>query len=181
MSHKTDNRQITRQRGAALITSLVILLVLTVLGISAMQNSSLQEKIVGNLHDSDLAFQAAETALTSAENDLSAIPSSPLAPNNNVYTRDYFITNYPPYGLRASANDTATIWNANNATTISAIIPNVSYPPKYIIQFEQFVPDDLDPRTAAQGKGRYYYRITGRGAGTSSNSAVLLQEIYARR
>jgi type IV pilus assembly protein PilX len=54
------------QRGAALITSLVILLVLTAIGITALSTTSLEQKMATNLQDFNRAFQAAETGLKHA-------------------------------------------------------------------------------------------------------------------
>lgn len=56
-----------QQRGAALIIGLIMLLILSLLGVAAMSNISLQEKMTGSLLDRNRAFQAAETALRRAE------------------------------------------------------------------------------------------------------------------
>lgn len=57
----------TRQRGAALVVGLVLLVVVTLVGVGAMQTTTLQEKMAGNLRDSNLSFQAAEAALRHCE------------------------------------------------------------------------------------------------------------------
>ena len=58
------NRQIKytakSQQGAALVVSLMILLVMTLIGITAMSSSNLEEKMAGNSRDMMLAFQAAD-------------------------------------------------------------------------------------------------------------------------
>ena len=58
------------QKGAVLIFSLVILLVMTWLGISAMGSSKLDTKMASNNQCQLESFQAAETALVIAENKL---------------------------------------------------------------------------------------------------------------
>ena len=55
------------QRGAALITALLLLVVLTILGISVMQMSRVQEKMAGNTRDINVGFETAEGALRNAE------------------------------------------------------------------------------------------------------------------
>jgi len=50
-----------KQTGAALITSLVILVILTLLGITAMKSSTTQELIVGNLQESLISQDCANT------------------------------------------------------------------------------------------------------------------------
>ncbi len=47
-----------RQLGAVLIVSLLLLLVMTLLGVTAMQSNMLQEKMAGNFWSRNLAFQA---------------------------------------------------------------------------------------------------------------------------
>ncbi len=56
-----------QQSGIALVIALVFLLVLTILGVTAMQTSTLQERMSGNVRDRNLAFQFAEEALRDAE------------------------------------------------------------------------------------------------------------------
>lgn len=55
------------QRGAALVVSLIILLIMTLLGVSSMQNTTLEERMAGNMRDQNLAFQSAEAALIEGE------------------------------------------------------------------------------------------------------------------
>ena len=52
---------IQKQSGAILMVGLLILVVLTIIGISAINSSILGEKITGNQRDKDLSFQAAES------------------------------------------------------------------------------------------------------------------------
>ena len=56
------------QEGFVLIVGLVILGLLTMLALSGMRDSTIQEKMAGASRDSGLAFQAAESALRDAEN-----------------------------------------------------------------------------------------------------------------
>jgi type IV pilus assembly protein PilX len=55
-----------RQSGAVLIVSMIILVVLTLLGVTAMNTTSLQERIASNTQEQVHAFQAAETGLNQA-------------------------------------------------------------------------------------------------------------------
>ena len=58
---------ISRQRGVVLVTGLIFLVILTLLGVTAMQTTILEERMAGNLRDENLAFQAAEAALREGE------------------------------------------------------------------------------------------------------------------
>ncbi|MCB1865625.1 MAG: hypothetical protein KDG50_09345 [Chromatiales bacterium] len=56
-----------RESGAVLITALLILVILTVLGISATGDSTLEERMAGNYRDQMSAREAAEMGIRSAE------------------------------------------------------------------------------------------------------------------
>ena len=56
------------QNGSALILSLLLLLVMTMLGITAMSTSTLEEKMSANDRNQKVAFQNAELTLVQAEN-----------------------------------------------------------------------------------------------------------------
>ena len=56
-----------KQAGAALITSLIFLTVLTLLGMSTLGTALLESRMAGNARDRNLAFQAAEAGLRDAE------------------------------------------------------------------------------------------------------------------
>lgn len=58
------------QRGSALIMGLIMLLVITMIGLTAMQTTTQQERMAGNLRDRNIAFQAAEAALRRGEEAL---------------------------------------------------------------------------------------------------------------
>ncbi len=53
----------SEQRGAALVVGLILLMVLTVLGISSMNTATLELAMAGNTQHHQEAFQAAETGI----------------------------------------------------------------------------------------------------------------------
>lgn len=53
----------SRQKGAALMMALVILLIMTLIGLSALQTSTLDMKIVANMKENISAYHNAETGL----------------------------------------------------------------------------------------------------------------------
>lgn len=59
---------IQRQQGVALFLSLIMLLVLTVLGVSSFQNSHIQERSAGNARLQAVAFEAAAAGASNAIN-----------------------------------------------------------------------------------------------------------------
>lgn len=61
---RVNNQQ---QKGAVLIIALIFMLILSLIGVSSMQGTTLQEKMSGNLRDQYSAFNAAEAALREGE------------------------------------------------------------------------------------------------------------------
>jgi type IV pilus assembly protein PilX len=60
------------ERGAALIVSLIVLLVLTLIGVAGMNSSILQERMAVNAQNMNRAFQAAESSVSTLNNELAA-------------------------------------------------------------------------------------------------------------
>ena len=60
------SRPPSAERGAVLIVSLILLAVLTLLGLSTMSTTSLEERMAANTQESARAFQIAETGLARA-------------------------------------------------------------------------------------------------------------------
>ena len=69
----TPGGRFPKQRGAVLIISLIVLLLMTLIGVTSMQNSNLQERMAGNTLEMNRAFQAAEMALRQAEANLTEL------------------------------------------------------------------------------------------------------------
>ncbi|HSN72358.1 MAG TPA: PilX N-terminal domain-containing pilus assembly protein, partial [Steroidobacteraceae bacterium] len=64
---KTSARSLHgRQRGAALIIGLVLLLILTLLAVAGMNTATLELQMAGNEQYQQRAFEAAETAIEQA-------------------------------------------------------------------------------------------------------------------
>jgi Tfp pilus assembly protein PilX len=68
---KTLNASPARQRGATLVIALLVLVLIMMIGITAVSTSDTQFKLAGNLQFQDSALNNAETAVTAAENWLS--------------------------------------------------------------------------------------------------------------
>lgn len=63
---------IGQQRGIALITGLILLIVVTIIGLSGARNATVQERLASNTLDRSLGFHAAEAALRAAESAISS-------------------------------------------------------------------------------------------------------------
>ncbi len=115
------------QRGAALVVGLVLLLVMTLLGISGLTANTLDLAMSGNTQFSQDAFQAAESAIE-AELGMGPLPdtnvpraSGPFSFANNVTataTTTFGATQMPPpgYSLTEFQADHYTIVSTGNSS-----------------------------------------------------------------
>ncbi len=169
-------RSSTQQQGAALVTSLIILLILTVLGVTAMSGSSLQELMAGNFRDQTLSFQATESALSDAERTIESWTIQPLPDDtgsNGVFNPDLF-------GVFEDKAFDASVWASGTVYSQAGALP-VSQDPVYIIEEVDFVGSSADYRDQVKRAGVVFYRITSRGTGSSDNSVTMLQTTYGKR
>lgn len=66
-----------RQRGVALVIALVVLLILTIIGVSALVSTALEGMMAGNVQEQNRAFQAAEAGIDAALVNPNSYISSP--------------------------------------------------------------------------------------------------------
>lgn len=57
------------QQGVSLLVAMVILILVSLLGVTALKNASVEEKMSANLYQKNLTFQASESAVESTIND----------------------------------------------------------------------------------------------------------------
>ena len=67
MSHEPQ-MTLTNQRGVVLIISLVVLLILTILGSTALKSTIVQEKMVGFARNKQISLDSSEAGLRVGEN-----------------------------------------------------------------------------------------------------------------
>lgn len=70
---------IHRQRGAALVVVLVLLLVMTLLGLASLRGTVMEERMSASLLDRSLSFQAVEAALREGEALAATKPTPPAS------------------------------------------------------------------------------------------------------
>jgi len=179
-----------RQQGVSLITTLLFMIAAMVLGVSAIGINAMQERMVGNSKDRDLAFQAAEAALRDAETDVSLNidQSAGFSDSCNAGLCTVPSQRPTPSSLPAEQQPGFS-WDPSGgkvrlygAATLSTPFPGVLSQPVYIIENLGRLPpapgdsaadDDLHPR--------FTYRITVRATGARAETVVLLQSIFFRR
>lgn len=168
------------QSGAALIVSLVILLVLTIIGVTAMQGTTLEERMAGNLRSHDLAFQAAAAALRNGENTLAGLGAKPDPVDGSSTACSSTPCVYTQQSL-SELNDKSDDWWQNYGLSFSGNnLPNVAKQPRYVLQTHGYRRDTFRVGHS-RATGTTLYRITAHGIGGSANARVTLQSVYAKR
>lgn len=85
------------ERGAVLIVALLFLVMLTLLGVTAMTSTTMEERMAGNSRDAGIAFQAAEAALRDGRRDLFCYPNLNCIanhPGRGIPSTWHFNTNF---------------------------------------------------------------------------------------
>lgn len=182
------------QDGAILITALLILLLLTLFGISTMDTNILEEKMAGNMRDRNSAFQSAESALRVAENWLAWLSTQTTTPdisNANIWAVKALdaaldTSNDIPWWKEVNPDNGLPIfkdqdwWDAN-AVTVSG---DDELPDGTLASQPAYVIEKLPPSPTGLGAGEsleaadVYLQITARGVGGSPNTVVVLQSVY---
>jgi len=157
------------QSGAALMVALVMLLVLTVLGVTAIRTTTLQEKMAGNMRDANLAFQAAEASLRDGETLVRGAVLPPFDGTNGLLQVE------PDAGR-------PEFWSTYNwaNSRVTAGVNYVAAPPNYVVE-------ELPPVPVEGGSERFgplpdvgFYRVTARGFGGTTDAVSILQTVYRR-
>lgn len=179
------------QAGAALVVALILLVVMTLLGLSSVRTVSTGERMTANTFDRGLAFQATEAALRLGES-VAQLQADAVPPN----------AGFDALGVHADVNSSCSASPCVNGLCSqpdkdcperwrdSAFegwkdaaglgLTSLATTPQYIVEFlgGDFPCNVENPDTGAQDCNRYRVTARSRGAG-SDRSLVILQSIYA--
>lgn len=175
---RRETRVLRKQRGVVLIVGLLLLLVLTMLGVTAMRGALLEERMTGNVQDNTVALQAAEAALREGE----LLLQQPTLPN--FEGTDGFYP--PPAPPPAPALWKVMDWEDDGAARIYVGFDDAPESlsratARYFIEEQPLVVgpgESLSADTPVDEIG--FYRITARGVGISGNTVAVLQSTYKR-
>ncbi len=167
-----------------------------VLGVSVLSINVMQERMVGNTKDRDLALQAADAALRDAEQDLRTTTPpaaafrddctgglcTPPSQRAGAGLPSPLPVYHPSFGFDW-ANAART--RAYGTATGAAAYPGVAQQPRYVIERLALLAAAPGIDSVALGGGAaapgVAYRITVRAVGARADTAVLLQSIYSMR
>jgi len=181
-------------RGFSLIVILLMMVALAMLALGAMNSSIIQERMVGNARDRQVALQAAESAIRDAEIDIEV----------NLNAASGFAVGCAN-GLCISPSDTADnprsapLWQGIDWTTARAygsrtgatalLGPDnvaLAAQPRYFVENLPVLPP-LPGESAGIGGGSTpaprarAYRITVQASGIRPTTVVMLQSVYVKQ
>lgn len=165
------------QKGIALVTGLIFLVVLTLISVAAMKSTSLEERMAGNARDQSIAFQAAEAAVREAMKSL----------GTGVPPASGFVAGCAA-GL-CESDPVTPVWTtitANNEWTSSKTLAYTGTPltiqPRYIIELivGSSIPSGESASEGAGSSGTLVssYRVTARGWGMTDKTQATLQSTF---
>jgi len=192
------------QRGIALVISLMLLLMVMLLGVSAAQLCLQGEKAARGERDRDVAFLAAEDALADAEQDIAGgakgagdpARTEAFGPESESFAND--CADGAAAGLRArAATGKPPVWQvvdlsgaedggactATHGAYTGAVMPTGQgflpfKKPRYVI--ERMECHQAGDDASADATSRYCYRVTVIGFGAKSGTEVVLQSVFSK-
>ena len=175
--------RIQKQGGVALVVSLIILVSLTMLGLTAIQRTTTDLSMAGNQRETGLMFQAAEVGLVSAENfiDDSTTNADFNKPDEGMHT---VLANDPSWDGPDYFD--ATTWA--NKSTLALTSLDAYEQPRFMIEY---LGDRSQNALASVNIGGGYgsqqtgeivsiYRSTSRGVGLTGNSVRYVQSYFGK-
>lgn len=180
-----------QQHGSALIVALVFLLAMTLIGVTAMRDTTQQESMAGNARQRNLAFQAAEAGLRAGEDILqgATVPASSSWGSCTGYCK-------PPTDETTLSKDVVELWmnycwivgtGCTTARSIEYTGSTLTTSSAQLSAKPRFVIEELPRVTVPGGSAKFgqlpdvgYYRVTARGVGGATDAVVILQTTYRR-
>lgn len=177
--YRSKTSPFTKQASAGIVLPIVLifLVIMMLLGVTAIRNVTLEEKMSANARSQNLAFQAAEQALRACELKLQSVnltgmtilPTGPIPVGSPNAGKNYWevpgnwTNNAVSFDVPESASEVALKSKRGGK-------PLVDSRPRCMVEALSKVVSTVN---VADQKEQF--RITARGVGASANSVVILQ------
>lgn len=197
-----------KQQGALILVTLIILLVVSLLGMSSVDSTGLEMQMSSNSRLQQQTFEAAEYTLSWVENNLATTGYFSLASVTNdtdpaggedgvcgtacftsACTNGYcFNGTYAPGALwdtcalsvpATEPNADAALWADGSGKHRTLAIPNTSITAKYIIEFGCYTAKDPAQDINLVGNQARVYKITAYVVGEGGGARVMLRSAVA--
>lgn len=183
------------QRGVALISAMLLLIIITILALSMFRSFPTQEKIAGNVREKERAFHAANSALQFAEywlmNNVAAgdviCGTQAVLLNGNlgegqICSNALYALPPQPAGLVASVSAVPWIFNGTqigtqytpNGMNVAGQAATTAHDSSYFLPPVYYIAD-LGGAGDAQGE---VYQIDAYAYGGSANTVAVVESVY---
>lgn len=174
-----------RERGAAMVIALIMLLVLTLLATASGRMTLMEERMTGNTQDRNIAFQVAEAGLRAGEGQAQL----PTLPNFDANQNGLYVPAAPgavPVWEAVDWSDENDVMMYEDAEAVPELLGDA---PGMLSQAAVSLVIEQLPRIATPGESlvaddsvddALFFRVTSRGVGVSGNANVTLQTTFKR-
>jgi type IV pilus assembly protein PilX len=177
----------SQQRGVVLFVALILLLILSLLGVTAARMQTTEERMARNEENRQIGAEAAEAALRAAEGGLTSgvyTPSEFAGNANGFYElnpANGSVLQGPPAFNWSTPGAAITYPDPANPMPVLTL-PTAAQSPKYIIESLPAVAMPGDSITQVQYAAPVspvtVYRITANATGADASSTTILQSIF---
>jgi len=174
--------RINTQQGVALVVSLIILVSLTMLGLTSIQRTTTDLAMAGNQREIGLMFQSAEVGLRTAETRVTTSNTNSDFDNPSVGLHTVRASDATYFSPDYFSN---TAWTTQSTSALTTL--NAFEQPRYMVEF---LGDRSQNALASGNIGGYgsqqtgktvsIYRSTARGAGLTGNSYRFVQSYFGK-
>jgi len=181
----------SQQRGVVLFVALILLLILSLLGVTAARMQTTEERMARNEDNRQIGAQAAEAALRAAETGLTTgvYAASQFSANaNGLYELNPSVSSGilwgPPAFIWSTVGAAITYSPTDPLNPMPALtsLPAAAQSPQYVIENLPAVamPGDSinQVQYSAPTSPVTVYRITASGVGADSSTTTILQSIF---
>jgi type IV pilus assembly protein PilX len=175
--------------------ALIMLLMLTIIGVTSMSSGNLQEVMARNMLDRNYAFQAGESGLRDAEfdveNNMTAGAGFDASCTNGLCLPPASTTDPPVWESVVDWDDASLTrdfgeYTADDENYKNTLKKSLAAAPRYIIEYNDIACDPTVPGEELTSFGSApvkfdKYRITSQATGRSSQARIRLQSTYRKR
>jgi type IV pilus assembly protein PilX len=190
------------EQGFVLVTSLVFLVVITLLAVSAINSSTIQERMASNQREKSRALQAADAALRHGESlfndskfDTQQRPGKTVDvenPNSDSDDGEVSVKLWVKDKMLADDNNAAAfldpaIWTDDKTLGYdmdkdkSAMNGAGLAPTRYYVEDYACLRNNLSAEAGAYCDGSIVYRITARATGQNPAAVAVTQSLYEKQ
>ena len=128
--------RLSKQTGATLVITLIMLLILSMIGVSSVQNTTMTERTQSAVRDRHFSFQAAEIALRAVEEEVQDFSNNSTLGDNalTIFNDDDRLTDAFLLNDSNWNNCGTTLVNNDDCKVLTNAVPGAGNQPEYKVQ-----------------------------------------------